>query len=77
METETVRQKTESNLVALAKRVDELISLCEQQAQENQSLRAQQTALLAERDELTQKSEQLRARIEVMVARLKGLEQSS
>lgn len=76
METETLRQNTECYFAALEERLDELIMICEQLARENKSLHTQQAALVAERDELIQENEQSRARIEAMVARLKGLEQT-
>lgn len=77
METETLRQNIECYFAALEERLDELISICERLTQENRSLHAQQAALVAERDQLIQEHEQSRARIDAMVARLKGLEQTS
>lgn len=77
MNTETVSQKTERYLATLEERIDELIRSHEQLALENDSLHARQVALLAERDQLIAQNEQSRERIEAMVARLKGLEQST
>jgi cell division protein ZapB len=77
MNTETVSQKTERYLATLEERIDELIRSHEQLALENDSLHARQVALLAERDKLIAQNEQSRERIEAMVARLKGLEQST
>jgi cell division protein ZapB len=77
MNIETVSQKTERYLATLEERIDELIRSHEQLALENDSLHARQVALLAERDKLIAQNEQSRERIEAMVARLKGLEQST
>lgn len=64
-------------LITLDQRVDQLLALCERLTQENQVLRGQHDALAAERDALRDKYEHSRARIEAMIVRLKGLEQSS
>ena len=74
METETVSQKTENYLAALEESVDQLILICEQLEQKNDALQVRQTELLEERDALAEQNQQLRTRIETMVARLKGLE---
>lgn len=67
----------ETSLAILAERVDQLTTWCERLAGDNQSLREQGIALQTERDELRTKNGQLRARIDAMVVRLKGLGQSS
>ena len=77
MEKEASNRITDSYFVALEERVDELIRLCEQLTQENRSLQSRQDELLEERDTLIAQNEQSRTRIEAMVARLKGLEQST
>ena len=77
MEKEASNRITDSYFVALEERVDELINLCEQLTQENRSLQSRQDELLEERDTLIAQNEQSRTRIEAMVARLKGLEQST
>jgi cell division protein ZapB len=74
MELQTDRQTTEHCLTTLAARLEELIRLCEQLAEDNRRLHTRQSALLAEREELVQQNEQARARIDAMVARLRGLE---
>ena len=66
-----------TDLAVLAERVEHLVQLCEQLAQENRELREQTSALQAERDALREKSEQFRARIDAMVVRLRDLEQNS
>ncbi len=66
---------TVAGLILLTERVERLTRLCERLARENQVLREQQAVLQTERDALREKNEQSRTRIDVMVARLKGLEQ--
>lgn len=64
-------------LERLEKRLDDLVIICGQLKEENRSLRQRQEALIAERASLLQKSEQVRARVEAMVGRLKGMEHSA
>jgi cell division protein ZapB len=61
-------------LERLAKRVDDLVVTCNQLKDENRSLRQRQDALTAERASLLQKNEQVRARVEAMIGRLKAME---
>lgn len=58
----------------LAKRLDDLVLTCNQLKEENRSLRQRQDALTAERATLLQKNEQVRARVEAMIGRLKAME---
>ena len=76
MENENSTQTTERYLTTLAARLDELIRDCDKLAEENRSLRTQQVALLAEKDTLIRQNEQLRARIDAIVMRLRGLEET-
>ena len=62
-------------LKRLEKRVDALVQVCDQLQDENRSLRQRQDALTAERATLLQKNEQVRARVEAMIGRLKAMEQ--
>ncbi len=66
-----------TDLALLAERVERLVQLCEQVAQENRELREQILILQVERDALREKNEQSRARIDAMVVRLRDLEQDS
>lgn len=65
----------EHQLKRLEKRVDALVKVCDQLQDENRSLKQRQDALTAERATLLQKNEQVRARVEAMVGRLKAMEQ--
>jgi cell division protein ZapB len=61
----------------LEKRLEELVGVCRQLQEENQSLRQRQDSLMAERASLLHKNEQVRGRVEAMIGRLKGMEQAS
>lgn len=65
----------EHELKRLEKRVDALVKVCDQLQDENRSLKQRQDALTAERATLLQKNEQVRARVEAMIGRLKAMEQ--
>ncbi len=67
----------EQELKRLEKRVDALVRVCDQLQDENKSLKQRQDILTAERASLLQKNEQVRARVEAMIGRLKAMEQGS
>ena len=67
----------EAELKRLESRLDELVDICGQLKEENHSLKQRQDNLIAERATMLQKSEQVRARVEAMIGRLKALEQST
>jgi len=67
----------EAELKRLEKRVDALVRVCDQLQDENRSLKQRQDALTAERATLLQKNEQVRARVEAMIGRLKSMEQGT
>jgi len=67
----------ELDLNTLEARIDELIHALGDVAKENNTLREQQTQLMAERSALIDKSEMARARVESMIARLKAMEVNS
>jgi cell division protein ZapB len=54
--------------------VDELVATVGHLKEENRALRQRQDTLMTERANLLQKNEQVRARVEAMIGRLKGLE---
>ncbi len=62
------------DIQTLEQRVDELVRMVEQLKSENTSLRSVQQHLMVERAELSEKTEQARARIEAMVSRLRMME---
>ena len=67
----------ELELKRLEKRVDALVGVCDQLQDENKSLKQRQDVLTSERANLLQKNEQVRARVEAMIGRLKAMEQGS
>jgi cell division protein ZapB len=75
--TDNFNATFEHELKRLEKRVDALVSVCDQLQDENKSLKQRQDVLTAERASLLQKNEQVRARVEAMIGRLKAMEQGS
>jgi len=67
---------TEARVNALARRIEDLVALCDRLRTENESLKHQQANLSGERARLIEKNEQARARVEAMLARLKAMENS-
>lgn len=64
----------DDDIKTLSARIDTLAELATRLAAENRRLRGQETALLAERDELQRKNELAKARVEAIILRLKALE---
>jgi cell division protein ZapB len=63
-------------LKRLEKRLEDLIVTVSQIKEENRALRQRQDTLTAERASLLHKNEQVRARVEAMIGRLKSMEQA-
>ncbi len=74
---DAMSSKFEHELKRLEKRVDALVRVCDQLQDENRSLKQRQDVLTSERASLLQKNEQVRARVEAMIGRLKAMEQGS
>lgn len=72
-----VKTSFKHELKRLEQRVDALVQICGQLQNENRSLKQRQDVLTAERTSLLQKNEQVRARVEAMIGRLKAMEQGS
>ena len=75
--TENINSTFEHELRRLEQRVDALVRVCDQLQDENRSLKQRQDVLTSERATLLQKNEQVRARVEAMIGRLKAMEQGS
>lgn len=71
------RTSLDSELKRLERRVDELVGTVGQLKEENRALRQRQDTLMTERAGLLQKNEQVRARVEAMIGRLKSMEHGS
>jgi len=74
---DNINSTFEHELKRLEKRVDALVRVCDQLQDENRSLKQRQDVLTSERAGLLQKNEQVRARVEAMIGRLKAMEQGS
>jgi cell division protein ZapB len=70
------KSAVELELKRLEKRLEDLIATVVQIKEENRALRQRQDTLTAERAGLLQKNEQVRARVEAMIGRLKSMEQA-
>jgi cell division protein ZapB len=77
MSPDETNHRFDLELRRLEKRLEELVVVCRQLQEENQSLRQRQDSLIAERASLLHKNEQVRGRVEAMIGRLKGMEQAS
>jgi cell division protein ZapB len=64
----------EPELHQLEQRVNDLLALVHQLAEENRALRHRQDTLSTERAALLQKNEQVRGRVEAMIGRLRTME---
>ncbi|MGH8492918.1 MAG: TIGR02449 family protein [Moraxellaceae bacterium] len=64
----------DNDIKLLSERIDSLTELSSRLMVENKKLRTQESALLAERDELQRKNELAKARVEAIILRLKALE---
>jgi cell division protein ZapB len=67
----------DTELKRLERRVDELVVTLGQLKEENRALRQRQDTLMTERAGLLQKNEQVPARVEAMIGRLKSMEHGS
>ncbi|MEM6583321.1 MAG: TIGR02449 family protein [Pseudomonadota bacterium] len=66
----------DSELQVLEQKIDELIMLCEELNRENQSLKADSANWQNERQDLMDKNELARTRVEAMINRLRTMESS-
>ena len=67
----------ESDLKRLEDRLDDLVKICNQLQTENKSLKEKQETLSRERATMAQKNEEVKARVEAMIVRLKSMEQGN
>ena len=76
MDSPETNERVDLELQRLDKRLDELVTICRQLQEENQSLKERQDMLTEDRATLLQKNELVRGRVEAMVSRLKAMEQA-
>ena len=76
MDSPETNERVDLELQRLEKRLDELVTICRQLQEENQSLKERQDRLTEDRATLLQKNELVRGRVEAMVSRLKAMEQA-
>jgi len=76
MSESSQKSAVDLELKRLEKRLEELVATVNQIKEENRALRQRQDALTSERAGLLQKNEQVRARVEAMIGRLKSMEQA-
>jgi cell division protein ZapB len=74
MTQSTTATGTDQELQLFEGRIDELVTLMTQLREENRALRQRLDGLTSERATLLQKNEQVRARVEAMIGRLKAME---
>jgi cell division protein ZapB len=67
----------DQQLKTLAKKIDDLIALCAELEQENRQLKSAASHWQQEREQLIEKTETARSRVESMINRLRALEQES
>ena len=72
--SDTAKSQLDLELTRLARRLEELVATVDQLREENRALRQRHESLATERASLLQKNEQVRARVEAMIGRLKTLE---
>jgi cell division protein ZapB len=77
MNNGSANQRLDLELQRIEKRIEELVSICNQLKEENKSLRQRQDILMSERAGLLQKNDLVRGRVEAMIERLKAMEHSS
>jgi cell division protein ZapB len=64
-------------LKRLEKRIDELVGTVHRLKDENRALRQRQETLATEKTSVMNRNEQVRARVEAMIGRLKAMERSA
>ena len=67
----------DGELVRLERRIEELLLTVDTLKEENRALRQRQESLTAERSAFAQRNDQVRARVEAMIGRLKTMEHTA
>jgi cell division protein ZapB len=69
-------EQTDQDLQRLEKQLRQLLAQIQKLREENKSLHVRQDSLVTERASLVAKNDEARSRVEAMINRLKGLEQT-
>ncbi len=75
--TENNKQGFAAEIALLERRIEELLLAVDALKEENRALRQRQESLASERSALAQRNDQVRARVEAMIGRLKTMEHSA
>lgn len=67
----------ERQLQTLERKVDELIELCKQLDRENRTLKSEAHQWKTEREQLIEKTDTARSKVEAMIQRLRALEKEA
>ena len=73
----TGKTSFDTEFTRLERRVEELLLAVETLKEENRALRQRQESLTAERSAFAQRNDQVRARVEAMIGRLKTMEHTA
>ena len=65
---------SDTDIIKLENRIDELITICDQLKNENSVLRERQNLLVDERNRLIEKADLARSRVESILTRLRSME---
>jgi len=65
---------SDTDIIKLENRIDELITICDQLKNENSVLRERQNLLVDERNRLIEKADLARSRVESILTRLRAME---
>jgi cell division protein ZapB len=77
MNDSSIKTSFETEFARLESRLQELLVTVEALREENRALRQRQESLAAERSVFAQRNDQVRARVEAMIGRLKTMEHTA
>src|SRR3954468_4910525 len=75
--TDNNKQGFTAEIALLERRIEELLLTVDTLKEENRALRQRQESLAAERSAFAQRNDQVRARVEAMIGRLKTMEHTA
>ena len=76
-ENKTSKGGFDAEFARLERRIEELLITVDALKEENRALRQRQESLAAERSAFAQRNDQVRARVEAMIGRLKTMEHTA